>query len=181
MPTRQNLNSLHKSGVDNAMDVSSGLTLGLGKKTYASYASKGALMFWAKRWYQDKKPNWKKIYAEKAIEERVELLPLPEKLKTKTKSVQNNFFELVNNGQQVLTHTAEEYEIEYPQVQQQDNCHDCGIYVIKFMDLWKGRMASAELDHETVTDVRRRILASLLMDEMNEQRESIIQAVGLKT
>ncbi|KAH7864813.1 hypothetical protein Vadar_034144 [Vaccinium darrowii] len=95
--------------------------------------------------------------------------------------IRNNFFELVNNGQRVLTHTAEEYEIEYPQVQQQDNCHDCGIYVIKFMDLWKGRMASAELDHETVIDVRRRILASLLMDEMNEQRESIIQAVGLKT
>ncbi|KAH7867107.1 hypothetical protein Vadar_028905 [Vaccinium darrowii] len=95
--------------------------------------------------------------------------------------IRNNFFELVNNGQRVLTHTAEEYKIEYPQVQQQDNCHDCGIYVIKFMDLWKGRMASAELDHETVTDVRRRILASLLMDEMNEQRESIIQAVGLKT
>ncbi|KAH7839806.1 hypothetical protein Vadar_009111 [Vaccinium darrowii] len=71
-------------------DVSFGLTLGLGKKTYASYASKGALMFWAKHWYEDKKPNWKKIYAERAMEERVEPPPLPEKLKTKTKSVQSS-------------------------------------------------------------------------------------------
>ncbi|KAH7856464.1 hypothetical protein Vadar_001665 [Vaccinium darrowii] len=64
-------------------DVSSGLTLGLGKKTYASYVTKGELMFWAKHWYQDKIPNWKKIYAEKALEECVELPPLPEKLKSK--------------------------------------------------------------------------------------------------
>ncbi|KAH7866198.1 hypothetical protein Vadar_016952 [Vaccinium darrowii] len=69
-------------------DVSSGLMLGLGKKTYASYVTRGVLMFRAKQWYQDEVPNWKKIYAEKAMEERAELPPLPEKLKSKTKLVQ---------------------------------------------------------------------------------------------
>jgi len=42
-------------------------------------------------------------------------------------------------------------------------------------------MPSTELDHETVADVRRRILTSLVMDGMNEQRQSIIQAAGLTT
>ncbi|KAH7857011.1 hypothetical protein Vadar_008031 [Vaccinium darrowii] len=71
-------------------DVSSGLMLGLGKKTYASYVTRGVLMFRAKQWYQDEVPNLKKIYAEKAMEERAELPPLPEKLKSKTtKSVQS--------------------------------------------------------------------------------------------
>ncbi|KAH7853745.1 hypothetical protein Vadar_006164 [Vaccinium darrowii] len=90
----------------------------------------------------------------------------------------NNLFTLLNDGQGVSRHTADEFEIVYPKVPQQDNGHDCGICLIKFMELWKGRMVSVELETDNMNNIRRSILYSLFTDERNEQRDSILAAIN---
>ncbi|KAH7837361.1 hypothetical protein Vadar_012962 [Vaccinium darrowii] len=93
-------------------------------------------------------------------------------------TIWNNLFALLNDGEGVPRHTADEFQIVYPKVPQQDNGHDCGIYLIKFMELWKGRMVSAELESDNMNNIRRRILYSLFMDERNEQRDSVLAAIN---
>ncbi|KAH7850077.1 hypothetical protein Vadar_027577 [Vaccinium darrowii] len=49
------------------------------------------LMYRAQEVWQDKEPNWKKIYGKKAVEERQKLPPRPRKMKTDSKQVQTKF------------------------------------------------------------------------------------------
>ncbi|KAI8566379.1 hypothetical protein RHMOL_Rhmol02G0036000 [Rhododendron molle] len=56
--------------------------------------------------------------------------------------------------------------------------HDCGIYVMKFVDRWDGRIyPSSELQGPLIPNIRKRLLLHLFTDDNNKERESILKAI----
>lgn len=56
--------------------------------------------------------------------------------------------------------------------------HDCGIYVMKFMESWKGKLAFGKLQNESLDDVRKFLLYKLFMDPKSVQQDSILTALN---
>ncbi|KAE9467038.1 hypothetical protein C3L33_01052, partial [Rhododendron williamsianum] len=56
--------------------------------------------------------------------------------------------------------------------------HDCGIYVMKFVDRWDGRTyPPVELQGHHIPNIRKRLLLDLFMDENNKERDSILKVI----
>ncbi|KAG5556930.1 hypothetical protein RHGRI_007238 [Rhododendron griersonianum] len=70
------------------------------------------------------------------------------------------------------------FTTHYADVPQQSNIHDCGIYVMKFVDHWDGRTyPSSELQGGHILKIRKSLLLHLFMDEKNKERDSIRKAI----
>ncbi|KAF7139130.1 hypothetical protein RHSIM_Rhsim07G0089400 [Rhododendron simsii] len=93
--------------------------------------------------------------------------------------LQKNLFALLNKRRMRRSRNDSRiFEVEYADVPQQTNIHDCGIYVIKFVDRWDGRTyASAELQGHHIPNIRKRLLLDLFMDENNKERDSILKVI----
>ncbi|RVW74825.1 hypothetical protein CK203_053841 [Vitis vinifera] len=74
-----------------------------------------------------------------------------------------------------------EFEFVVPEVVQQLNPTDCGIFVIKFMQLWSNRRILVQLQMYYIVDkvikYREKLLTQLIMSPENEVRENVYQAM----
>ncbi|KAJ9691348.1 hypothetical protein PVL29_013505 [Vitis rotundifolia] len=70
-----------------------------------------------------------------------------------------------------------EYEFVVPEVVQQLNSTDCGIFVIKFMQLWSNGGLSRAIANDKVIKCREKILTQLIMSPENEVRENVYQVM----
>ncbi|CAL5000198.1 unnamed protein product [Urochloa decumbens] len=61
------------------------------------------------------------------------------------------------------------FRIGYPHVPKQQNTLDCGIFVIKYMELWKfGCQIKHDFSHEDIPNIRIQILNDLLLSQHNK-------------
>ncbi|KAF7144198.1 hypothetical protein RHSIM_Rhsim05G0131400 [Rhododendron simsii] len=82
--------------------------------------------------------------------------------------LQKNLFALLKKTSRRTRNDSRKFKVEYADVPQQANIHDCGIYVMKFVDRWDGRTyPSAELQQGHIPSIRKRLLLHLFMDENN--------------
>ncbi|XP_059595793.1 uncharacterized protein LOC104880291 [Vitis vinifera] len=70
-----------------------------------------------------------------------------------------------------------EFEFVVPEVVQQLNPTDCGIFVIKFMQLWSNGGLSRAIANDKVIKYREKLLTQLIMSPENEVRENVYQAM----
>ncbi|RVW31262.1 hypothetical protein CK203_082909 [Vitis vinifera] len=74
-----------------------------------------------------------------------------------------------------------EFEFVVPEVVQQLNPTDCGIFVIKFIQLWSNNGLSCAianvLYYDKVIKYREKLLTQLIMSPKNEVRENVYQAM----
>ncbi|RVW58479.1 hypothetical protein CK203_105358 [Vitis vinifera] len=69
------------------------------------------------------------------------------------------------------------FEFVVPEVVQQLNLTDCGIFVYKFMQLWSNRGISHAIANDKVIKYREKLLTQLIMSPENEVRENVYQAM----
>ncbi|RVW79735.1 hypothetical protein CK203_042352 [Vitis vinifera] len=70
-----------------------------------------------------------------------------------------------------------EFEFVVPEVVQQLNPTDCGIFVMKFMQLWSNGGISRAIANDKVIKYREKLLTQLIMSPENEVRENVYQAM----
>ncbi|KAG5564180.1 hypothetical protein RHGRI_000390 [Rhododendron griersonianum] len=94
-------------------------------------------------------------------------------------SIQQNLFALLKKRPTRRSRNDSHiFTSHYAVVPQQTNIHDCGIYVMKFLDRWDGRTyPSGELQGGHIPKIRKRLLLHLFMDEKNKERDSILKAI----
>ncbi|KAG5554468.1 hypothetical protein RHGRI_012115 [Rhododendron griersonianum] len=94
-------------------------------------------------------------------------------------SIQQNLFALLKKRPTRRSRNDSHiFTSHYAVVPQQTNIHDCGIYVMKFLDRWDGRTyPSGELQGGHIQKIRKRLLLHLFMDEKNKERDSILKAI----
>ncbi|RVX16373.1 hypothetical protein CK203_014523 [Vitis vinifera] len=68
-------------------------------------------------------------------------------------------------------------EFVVPEVVQQLNPTDCGIFVMKFMQLWSNGGISRAIANDKVIKYREKLLTQLIMSPENEVRENVYQAM----
>lgn len=100
---------------------------------------------------------------------------------SKVKTIRDNLFRLLEACDIKVTHSCDEYAIEFVPVPQQDNCQDCGIHVIKYMELWKGRSCSSQMDCHIVDNARNWILYTIFTDERNQRRDTVMKAINSRS
>ncbi|CAL5002075.1 unnamed protein product [Urochloa decumbens] len=67
------------------------------------------------------------------------------------------------------------FRIGYPHVPKQQNTLDCGIFVIKYMELWKfGCQIKQDFSHEDVPNIRIQILNDLLLSQHNKSNIEVV-------
>ncbi|KAG5541013.1 hypothetical protein RHGRI_021037 [Rhododendron griersonianum] len=94
-------------------------------------------------------------------------------------SIQQNLFALLKKRPTRRSRNDSHiFTSHYAVVPQQTNIHDCGIYVMKFLDRWDGRTyPSGELQGGHIPKIRKRLLLHLFMDEKNKEQDSILKAI----
>ncbi|XP_058223210.1 uncharacterized protein LOC131332918 [Rhododendron vialii] len=95
------------------------------------------------------------------------------------KILQKNLFALLKKRRtRSSRNDSRIFEVQYADVPQQTNFHDCGIYVMKYVDRWDGRTyPSTELHGGQIPTIRKRLLLHLFMDEANTERDSILKLI----
>ncbi|RVX23745.1 hypothetical protein CK203_000023 [Vitis vinifera] len=71
-----------------------------------------------------------------------------------------------------------EFEFVVPEVVQQLNPTDCGIFVMKFMQLWSNGGISRAIANDKVIKYREKLLTQLIMSPENEVRENVLPGYG---
>ncbi|KAL6350753.1 hypothetical protein AAG906_028221 [Vitis piasezkii] len=70
-----------------------------------------------------------------------------------------------------------EFEFVVPEIVQQLNPTDCGIFVIKFIQLWSNDGLSRAIANDKIIKYREKLLTQLIMSPENEVRENVYQAM----
>ncbi|KAL6340051.1 hypothetical protein AAG906_038886 [Vitis piasezkii] len=70
-----------------------------------------------------------------------------------------------------------EFEFVILEVVQQLNPTDCGIFVIKFMQLWSNGGLSHTIANDKVIKYREKLLTQLIMSPENEVRENVYRSM----
>ncbi|XP_019074433.1 ubiquitin-like-specific protease ESD4 isoform X1 [Vitis vinifera] len=66
-----------------------------------------------------------------------------------------------------------------PDLVQQKNGYDCGIFALKYMEYWNGATLTQAVAEEKMHVYRLQMVVTLLLNEANNVRGNIIQACGL--
>ncbi|CAL5053753.1 unnamed protein product [Urochloa decumbens] len=67
------------------------------------------------------------------------------------------------------------FRIGYPHVPKQQNTLDCGIFVMKYMELWKfGCKINQDFSHEDIPNIRIQILNDLLLSQHNKSNIEVV-------
>lgn len=67
------------------------------------------------------------------------------------------------------------FKIAYPRVPKQSNTVDCGVFVIKFMEIWHfGADLRKDFSAEDIPNIRIQIVNDLLMSEHNKADRVVV-------
>ncbi|XP_022641320.1 uncharacterized protein LOC106771233 isoform X2 [Vigna radiata var. radiata] len=72
----------------------------------------------------------------------------------------------------------------YADVPRQKNIHDCGIYVLKYMEIWDGSVkwqdkTMPDYEYKEIVQFRQSLLCGWVQHPKNEVREAILEAAGM--
>ncbi|RVW69322.1 hypothetical protein CK203_062746 [Vitis vinifera] len=66
-----------------------------------------------------------------------------------------------------------------PDLVQQKNGYDCGIFALKYIEYWNGATLTQAVVEEKMHVYKLQMVVTLLLNEANNVRGNIIQACGL--
>ncbi|KAK8467516.1 hypothetical protein PHAVU_007G072700 [Phaseolus vulgaris] len=72
----------------------------------------------------------------------------------------------------------------YADVPRQQNIHDCGIYVLKYLEIWDGSIkwedkTMPDYEYKEIVEFRQHLLCGWVQHPKNEVREEILKAAGV--